>query len=448
MISFDGQLNACGTSNPVYGNIIEDCIIDGGGANLGAKIVSDCISSIFCSGNPTTTGANADYSRANIVRRTDISYCPDKAVKVSTGAYARVENSSIRNNIGGGLQVTQGGNLSAAQNVIDRSGFTTSLVFNAANGIAANGQMLPTLLPTHLRTPGTTPTPSRLETNGNVIRNSAERGITVNEWSIVNVNNDFSCGANGGAGNGFAMIKELEIPGTAKVRGSNFVYNARHGATINDNGVANFGKSELDQGNNAFAANRTNPSLGGRDFHTVANPTPAAVGNQWTGCPGGSCTPDIQGSASYSPVQFYKDNPISLTVFNVSPRRPRVGELVHISGTGFNAVEAFPTPTAVAGATPTPGGSCSTTKDYNDCTGAIAGMCVQIYVAPGIYARPKVRSITPTDIAFEMPVYPCSQPTDIIVTRENSFGNPSIATLEGIFCSNAPTPTPSVTPTP
>lgn len=130
-----------------------------------------------CGDDGIAVRSGAGIGGANVIRDCDITGAFDKAVKASEGGVARVERCHIRGNADGGLQATLSGHLIATENLIEDNRGT-----NSANGIAANG-------PQEFSTK-----PARLETNGNIIRSNALRGISVRSLSIALLRDDYVCG--------------------------------------------------------------------------------------------------------------------------------------------------------------------------------------------------------------------------------------------------------------
>jgi hypothetical protein len=337
----------------------------------------------------------------------------------------------VHHNIGGGLQATMSGNLEADRNVVELNGYNaTAQVFLNANGIAANGAF------------ETTPnTPSVLHTNGNIFRNNSSRGISVQEASTATISNDFSCGASNDATNGqngIVIFNNTTSPASATVRGSAFVYNGRNGAAIADQSSADFGQNSPDGGNNAFTQNATNSLLGGHNLDnssTLANVP--AVSNQWQHCyadpanPSAACDGDlsfdINGSVSYTPSEAQQAdvNTVPLTIQSVVPSKAKAGDLVYITGSGFNAIDGYP-----------PGGNCLTTVQQSNSCDPISGTCVQYEVSPGQWIDLPVQAVTPTEIVVQMPAaITCAQPVTVRVQRLDYSG--AVVSATQTFCTNS-----------
>lgn len=415
-----------GSSGRTQQNTVLNCKVDGGGGSLTGKLqAQDCIEGL--------NGAGSSWSGANLIKNTELTGCPDKGVKATTLAYVRVEDSWIYRNIGGGVQATLSGNIEADRNVIELNGYNASAqVFPDANGLSTNGadQATPT-------------TPSVLHTTANIIRNNSSRGISVQELSTATITNDFSCGAtNGGTGgqNGIAIFNSTASAASATVRGTTTVYNGRNGATVANQSTGDFGQANPDPGNNAFTQNATNSTLGGHNFDdssTTQTSVPAS-NDQWQHCyadpthPAATCDGninlDINGAVTLSPPEPYRADATTLPIMiqSLAPTKAQAGDLVHITGSGFNAVDGYP-----------PGGDCVVAvQQTNTCSSPIVGTCVQYEAAPGVWAALQVQSVTPTHIVAQLPAtFTCSQPVTIRVQRLDYTGTPVAATK--MFCTNS-----------
>ena len=417
IVRFDGTLGLADQ------NLIAHCRIYGGAGALTLKSSAhDCIAGVG--------GAGHDWSRANIVRDTEITACPDKAVKTTSLAYIAVQDSWVHHNIGGGLQATLSGNLEADRNIIELNGYNASAqVFLDANGIAANGAS------------ATTPnSPSVIQTNGNLFRYNSSRGISVQELSQATITNDFTCGASNSATNGqngIAIFNSTASSAHAVVRGVASVYNGRNGATITNQSTGDFGQSG-DDGNNAFAQNAANANLRRHNYdNSNTQTTASASGNQWQHCyadpanPMASCDGplnlDVSGSVITDIPQAHRSAALTLpmTIQTVEPSKPLAGELVHISGHGFNAIDGYPA-----------GGNCTDSIALNNSCSPIVGTCVQYEAAPGQWIDLPVQAVTPNHIVVQAPATTlCVAPLTLRVQRLDYAGN--VVTATALVCTNS-----------
>jgi hypothetical protein len=419
IIRFDGG------SGQTEQNVVATCKIDGGGEALTAKSSGhDCVEGVG--------GAGLDWADANIVRDSEIVGCPDKGVKVTTLAYVSVRDSWVHHNIGGGIQATFSGNVDAERNVIENEGYNaTAQVFLDANGLSANGA--------NTIVGSTTPsTPSVLRTTANIVRNNSSRGISVQELSTATLVNDFTCGAvNGATGsqNGIAVYNNTASAAFAEVRGVASVYNGRNGATVADQSQADFGNS-LDGGDNAFTQNAATPALGGHNLDNSGTDSVQASGDQWQHCyadpahPSMACDGplglDVSGSVIVAPPQPYASDGTALPIVieRFTPEKAKAGDLVHITGHGFNAIDGYPA-----------GGNCTTTVQRANSCNPIAGTCVQYEASPGQWVDLPVHAVTPREVTVQIPVT-CAQPVAVRVMRRDDTG--AIVSGSKTFCTNSP----------
>ncbi|HEX7409130.1 MAG TPA: hypothetical protein VF515_15980 [Candidatus Binatia bacterium] len=418
-----------GSGGQTQQNVVANCKIDGGGSSLTTKSTAhDCVEGFG--------GAGLNWSSANLIQNTELTACPDKGVKATTLAYLTVQDSWVHHNIGGGIQATLSGNVEADRNVIEFNGYNATVqVFTNGNGVAANGANA-------VVAPTTPDTPSVLQTNGNVLRNNSSRGISVQELSDAVITNDFTCGATNSAAsgqNGIAIFNSTTSPASAIVRGTASVYNGRNGATITDQSTGDFGQTSPDGGNNAFTQNATNAALGGHNFDNSTSPqtTLPAPGNQWQHCyadpanPAATCdgniSLDINGPVSVSPPQPYRadGNTLTVVIQSFAPTKATAGDLVRITGSGFNAIDGYP-----------PGGDCTTTVQQSNSCNPIAGTCVQYEASPEQWVDLPVQAVTPAEIVVRMPPgTTCAQPVTVRVQRLDDTG--AIVTGTKTFCTNS-----------
>jgi len=422
MVRFDG------TAGVSSNNVIANCRIDGGGGGLTMKSAGhDCVEGFG--------GAGADWGSANRIQNTELTGCPDKAVKVTTLAHLVVQDSWIHHNIGGGLQATFSGDLEADRNLVEFNGYNSTVqVFTNANGLSANGA-------NDTVQPVSPSTPSVLQTNGNIIRNNSLRGISVRNLSAATTANDLSCGAiNGGTAgqNGIAVFNSSTDAASATVRGTTAAYNGRSGATVANESTIDLGQDAPDGGNNAFTQNATNASLGGHNVDDSSTQTNVpAADNQWQHCyadpshPSATCDGtlalDFSGSVAVSAPQPYRADgtTLPLTVQRFVPSKAKTADVVRIIGSGFDAIDAYP-----------PGGDCVTAPLLNNTCDPSVGNCVQYEMSPGQWAEVPVLAVTPTQLVVQMPAtFLCAQPVKVRVQRLDFNGN--VVSTTANFCTNS-----------
>jgi hypothetical protein len=296
------------SGNPisVRRNQIRNCRIDGGA--IGKRLSStgrDCVNA---------SNTSSDENDVNVITNSEIKHCWDKGVKSSNGAYVRVEDSWIHDTIDSGMQATLGGRLQSWRNLIERSGEGT--VTSSAHGIALN------------------PSDSRVEIEGDVIRDRKLAGITAEGPGVLGVRWAYVSGA---GGNGISLNGSglsLTVEGTAVIG------NPGDGVTVTSaaSPVLTF------VGNNAFAWS------GGRNFHASSAPVPVP-NSQWERCYQSQPDPnqcnltailggDTQGNVQLPSTQPHRSTVGAVAITSVYPTKvAKTGTPVHITGSGFNAID-------------------------------------------------------------------------------------------------------------
>jgi hypothetical protein len=169
-------------------NRIEQCRVVGG-----SMMDGDAFSVNDGAGAPG--GPDSD----DVIVDSEITGATDKGVKIVTGSHATVETSCVHGNMNGGIQATEGGNVTAIRNVVQLNRL----------GPSQNGLLVG--VPDEIGAANT------MTTDGNVVRFSGARGISVVNAGSGVFNNDFV------AENEQSGIKiETTIPGptpTAMLRG-------------------------------------------------------------------------------------------------------------------------------------------------------------------------------------------------------------------------------------
>ena len=318
----------------------------------------------------------------NVIVESRITGAADRGVKVDFGGFATIERSCLHDNRNGGILSTLGGHVVAAENVVQHN-----VPGRAQNGITVGG-----------------PAPqSTLATDGNVVRLSGDRGLSVVNNASATFQNDYVADsqfagskvettADGAADatpvatfHGVALVCnrhgnltgtcnpspcdcELPVPcstpedcctnpdGTLDAacaamtkcetgslpRGAGAVTAAAPNVSYGD---------ALEPGRNAFAANKKTST--GANFQVMnVDATIPAEGNQWEHCGSGAvCDPaavraqDIYSSPSGAMVAVgLPRSPRAGTpvLSRVSPARPQAGDIVRIFGDDFNAIEGSP----------------------------------------------------------------------------------------------------------
>ncbi len=355
------------------GNVVEHCIVQNATSADGIGIDG---------------GAGKGFDdTVNIVRDCDISGAADKGVKVTTGAYARIEGSWIHDNQNGGIQSTLGGHVQAADNLIERNRGST-----AQNGLSVS--------PADDTSSGAF---SDLESAGNIVRFNGANGISVRASSLASVEDSYFAV---NASSGIRIANDGGDGATAVVEGSTSVCNGVDGAIITNTSVGDFGGGPLGSaGNNAFTQN----NVGGDNFRNATGLQMSAINNQWEHCgTGTSCNTDailahdLSDHGAFTtvvPAQAHRSlQPPILD--RVEPTRGEQGGLLRIFGSGFNAIDGHFSET-----------DCANVTLRNRCV-PLRGNCVRIDGAPA-----DVVAVTPTMLVVRWP-FTCTAPVELQVTTD------------------------------
>jgi hypothetical protein len=288
-----------------------------------------------------------------------------------------------------------------------------------------------------------------LNTNGDVLREGASHGIFMRKNSLGQISNEYICGMTeygieitSDAG---AALQPIEVHGTSSVLSSRGVHLQVESGMVAE---VEFGTDEV-PGSNAFAGNSD------RNFHVVtgAAEVVSARGNQWQNCYTGqsnrnccktssissndlnnSSVANVGSTSSCSPSTGclpHQADTVGLVIGEVYPKKGLRDSLVHISGTGFDAISGNTS------------GNCRTLKNNNKCS-PMQGTCVQFlervvvdgeeqYVPTS--NQPDVLAVTPTSLVVRAPV-DCRGPMKIRVNRLGPGGNPLPIPAVIDFCRN------------
>lgn len=344
-----------------YSNLVEHCLIEGSATGDAVGIDNQ---------------AGGDFAgSANLIRNCVIRGANDKGVKVTTGAYARVEHSWVLHNGNGGVQATLGGRVMVRDSLIERNEGAS-----AQNGLAVNGAH-----------PSAPDDPALLVAEGNLVRHNAGAGILVRAHSAaylranVFVHNTRDGGRLQSTSAGEAPVLRAEDNAFVCNSAAGFVAEAE---TRVDFGGGPFGAT----GGNLFAWNGGNQPR--RNLVYAASQPLFARGNYWEHCnvePG--CESRVIGAdivGTVSPASLLPAFPVSRAqpprINAVRPLIAAAGDLIRIFGSGF-----FPQAwSAVCGRT------------YWPCDELL---CVQVNGIPATVA-----AATPTSLFVRMP-FTCSSPS-------------------------------------
>ena len=418
-------------------NRLDTCLLDGGAANFSSGAAGiDCIDAMDVS--------QIDVE-ANTIRNSEIRHCRDRGIKAERG-FLKVEDSWIHKNLRGGMFVQNGlsvsgqvtpaptppagaGMLLSRRNLIERNGRNSSgqITFDDARQVATQESGVATRI-------------MQLTSEGDLIRDGVEGGITVREYARTAVTGTTVCGMTGRQDmvlTGGQGIQATVNAGNQeiKVRGSTSVYNNRNGVLLAGTYHTNldFGRASSHVngiGNNAFTQNalvHPEPTPGTpHNFRNTTSTTNAVVarGNQWQRCGEQSvCSSAIQydtdpiDRVERAPAQPHRANDPAqypFRVTDVSPKQVRPGQLLRIHGSGFNAIEGYPQ-----------GGDCTTAPAANNRCDTLSGTCIEVEVAPGNWMPlHTVQSVTPTTITLKWPGsgFACDAPMNIRARRLGPAG--------------------------
>jgi hypothetical protein len=438
VIAFDGAAS---------GNRVEDVLVEG--AAQGDGVSAQC------------------NSHDNLVLRASVRQANDKGVKVTDGARLLVADSCISDNANGGIQSTRGGGVTAWRNLVQLNLPGADADDAAQNGIWARGW--PLLGATGIKTP------SSVRTDANLVRFNGAQGLAATDDAVARFQNDYV------AHNQYAGARVLTtapcdaVGPDARFDGVAFVCNA---ATTPDGGPQlsgacsvshlpcrigsltcpsgetcrgtapkglglgiGFGSGEfgccdracsappstchecgtctgaclppvaaLGAGRNAFIAQPV--IVAAKAGQLIADPGVPAVpasGNFWDGCTTGACTPDhVSGLVATAPVATI-DAASPPRIDALWPHRPARGDLVRIWGTGF---DVFDSPGAPGCAIADP--PADVCDPSNDTTTGTNTVWLQL---SGMTMPAAIVAVTPTMLAFRMPVDCFDADGGLIVTR-------------------------------
>jgi len=397
-----------------------------------------------------------------VIEDSEVHGAEDRGIKVTTAGDAEIRRSCVHDNRNGGVLVTFGGTALVEHSVVQHN-----VPGPSQNGISVG-------------VPESKGAVSTLVTDGNVVRFAGSRGISVVNAAHATLRHDY--------------VAEAQVAGTRvettvsdvaphlSGRGLAFACNKRavSGACIGEPGIrclddtpctvgcgfqqvggfgaviarcegcsapdVDLGPASTDAGRNAFVLNRDGtapvPGVNFSNALGAADPLPIARGNQWEHCgdgdvcdvasvlaedvrPGGGLVVGTPGGpgAGASP-----------RIARIEPTRPRKGELVRVyngvldgHGGAFDAIAG-----AACVAPGVPADACSPASAEVALRNAVdpRGNRVTLTIG-GELLSPAVHVVTPTMLAFEMPV-DCWAPATLAVSRGDD-ASPAVA-----FCDPGP----------
>ena len=119
-------------------------------------------------------------------------------------------------------------------------------------------------------------------------------------------------------------------------------------------------------------------------------------------------------------------------VVGVFPKATRSGGVVHIVGSGFNAIEGYADNDGAGGAT-----TCAELAAGNTCGKLPRGTCVEFERPDGGWSpATAILAVTPTHLVVQSPI-DCGAPAKIRVRRKLANGrNATFTSKSAIFCRN------------
>jgi hypothetical protein len=422
-------------------------------------------------------GASQDATAANVIADSEVLGAQDKGIKVVGGGIVRVERSCVHDNRRGGIQVTNGGTAIAVENVVQHNRGESpehGLLVGVPSDTAENA----------------------LTTRGNVVRFNGVRGISVVNKAQATLRDDVVAN-NYFAG----IRVESTLPGiapTVNARGVAFVCNFAPNVCENEVGhicrvdeecagmscklgsgaaaanglgvglqvvdagtvppTVDLGVGGTDPGRNAITlnANKKADPVGVNFKSNLVLAAPlVAVGNQWEHCDEPFPDPVNQNRCYVAQVAQYDialdpgatapnlGTPIGPRhgpdpmVSEISPARPRAGELVRVYGGTFNAIDG-----AACHPQGLPDDPCSAENSSVvsiNASSASQGNHVTVTIDGRAFDAP-VHQVTPTMLVFEMPV-DCYGPATLTVARGNDVGRP-VPFCDPDGCAGRPTGSP------
>ena len=419
----------------------------------------------------------------NVISASRITGAVDRGMKVDFGAFATIERSCVHDNASGGIQSTLGGHLVATENVIQRNrggqGQNGITVIDSCS--TAGCAVCPADDPecvSHRR--------STLATQGNVVRFSGGRGISVRDDAHATLESDYVAGnaIKGSVVETTDMVpldaQQVEQVPVASFHGVAVVCNYSGsnpgvGAELrrDDDGVNHHDAPQVSYGDaqqpgrNAFTSNKN--TAAGANFlltNIATPPLPPAMDNQWAHCGTGALcdVPSILASditPANSPVELTAPG-MSLegaragvpAIDRVVPGRPAKGDIVRVYGDNFDAIEGNPTRdqcTANVSAC-APNDTCPTGPCVNgSCPCSIEDPAVQarnqatnanrVFLKSGntVVGDVYPDAVTPTMLAFRMPI-DCFAPLVLEVEKRGVVETTLVCDRRGCLEKIAGTP--------
>lgn len=395
------------------GSGIETSLLDGGAqAMTSAEVPSgvtepatgkDCI-------DASSTGATAD--RPIVIAGSEVRFCHDRGAKSQNG-WLRLERNWVHHNLRGGL-FAQSPTSSAGVGVIDaRDNLIEQNGLNCPTGNAAScgaQQVVTRGGASELSAQGPL---TQLLSTGNVVREGTSQGLFFEDGSAGGVFDTYVCGINRNAG-GKGLLSQRSSGSAADlvVRGSTVVYNDDAGIKLRGRIGADLGTS-AEPGANAFCQNGSGTRRNLINVLDAPVPVVSARGNEWEHCCvlrdiGDNDTNNTIGKMDRVDVSspLAPDAPSTLRLDGASPRIASKGEIVRLTGVGFDAISGHYGGVA---------GDCRALAEGNRCA-PLNGTCVEFLVGGEWQPALDVLGVTPTTVIVRSPVT-CTESTQVRVRR-------------------------------
>lgn len=287
---------------------------------------------------------------------------------------------------------------------------------------------------------------AQLRTQGNTVRNGMRSGIFFRDDTSGSLRDDFICGMQFGieAAAGAGRAAQIDVGGVASVLNSGAgVLLSRNAGAVAMISFGDFAAIPRVGTRNAFSNNGAPGARRAANFNAGSTDSVRkAEGNQWqNGGAGSTCRSADVAANDVAPSNARLDvepceavrNPSGGTaVLDVSPRAARRGDVVHVVGTGFNAIEGYGSNDGAGGAT-----TCAGLAAGNTCGPIPRGTCVEFEQPDGEWiAASSVLAVTPTRLVVRSPI-DCSAPTRIRVRRKSlGGGSETFTSATPVFCRN------------
>jgi len=283
-----------------------------------------------------------------------------------------------------------------------------------------------------------------LRTRRNVVRNGMRNGLFLRDGATGALQDDFICGMEFGveAAAGAGRAGRIAVGGVASV------LNSQAGVLLNqqDGGLANVTFGDLTTGptagRNAFTNNGAGRSAAANFSMGSVHARRSAVGNQWqhggngTTCRAAAVTRrDVafaNANLDVAPCEAPRNPTGGTRVLAVTPAAARAGAIVHVVGSGFNAVDGYGSSDAPGGAT-----RCTDLAAGNACAPVPRGTCVEFERLDGGWSpATAVLAVTPTHLVVQSPI-DCVAPRRVRVRRSGADGRAQTFTsAAAVFCRN------------